>query len=137
MKRTIIIFGLLLGAFLVLLGTLRYSIFFSSMDESLYTGIIAAVFLATGIWAGMSFFKRKEPVFKEETFPEGRNKLLTERENEVLRLIEMGFTNRQISEKLFISVNTTKTHISNIYSKLNVSNRTQAVSTIKNLNNRG
>jgi NarL family two-component system response regulator LiaR len=51
---------------------------------------------------------------------------LTEREQEVLRLIADGLNNRQIAEKLFISEKTAKTHVSNILSKLHLEDRTQA-----------
>lgn len=50
---------------------------------------------------------------------------LSEREIEILRLIARGANNPQIAEKLFISVNTVKTHIRNILAKLNLENRTQ------------
>lgn len=52
---------------------------------------------------------------------------LSEREIELLRLIAGGLTNNEISKKLYITVNTTQWHISNIYSKLGVKNRTQAI----------
>lgn len=51
---------------------------------------------------------------------------LTEREQEVLQLIADGRNNRQIAEKLVISEKTVKTHVSNILSKLNLDDRTQA-----------
>ncbi len=51
---------------------------------------------------------------------------LSERELEVLDLIADGLTNKEIGEKLFISVNTVKTHILKIYEKLDVQNRTAA-----------
>ena len=50
---------------------------------------------------------------------------LTEREQEVLRVIANGLTNSQIAEKLVISENTVKGHVSNILSKLHVADRTQ------------
>ncbi len=50
---------------------------------------------------------------------------LTEREVEVLRLVARGDSNLQISAQLYISVNTVKTHIKNILSKLQLDNRTQ------------
>jgi two-component system, NarL family, response regulator LiaR len=50
---------------------------------------------------------------------------LTERELEVLRIIANGLSNSQIAEKLFISENTVKGHVSNILSKLHFSDRTQ------------
>jgi len=60
---------------------------------------------------------------------EGNRRLLeelSEREIEVLRLIAEGKSNSQISEDLFITVNTVRFHLANIYQKLSVSNRTEA-----------
>ena len=58
---------------------------------------------------------------------------LSERETDVIRLIELGLSNKQISNKLFLSEKTVKNHISRIFSKLDVSARTQAaVYAIKN-----
>lgn len=51
---------------------------------------------------------------------------LSERELEILQLIAKGLTNKEIGDKLFISVNTVKTHVLKIYEKLNVKNRTAA-----------
>ena len=51
---------------------------------------------------------------------------LTERELEVLSLIAKGCSNQEISDNLFISLNTVKTHIKNIFQKLEVEDRTQA-----------
>jgi DNA-binding NarL/FixJ family response regulator len=51
---------------------------------------------------------------------------LTEQEGLILFFISMGFSNKSITNKLHISQNTVKTHISNIFSKLGVSDRTQA-----------
>ena len=50
------------------------------------------------------------------------------RELEVLKLIEAGYSNQDIADKLVISMPTVKRHISNIYAKLGVESRTQAVS---------
>ncbi len=52
---------------------------------------------------------------------------LTKREIDVLKLITEGYTNEQIAEKMFISKNTVKSHIKNIYLKLDVKNRIQVV----------
>jgi len=51
---------------------------------------------------------------------------LTAREEEVLRRVAAGSTNRQIAEALFISESTAGVHVSNILRKLGVSNRVQA-----------
>jgi LuxR family maltose regulon positive regulatory protein len=52
---------------------------------------------------------------------------LSEREIEVLQLIADGYSNREIGQKLFITVGTVKRHITNIYGKLGVHSRTQAI----------
>lgn len=52
---------------------------------------------------------------------------LTARETEVLKLLHCGYSNLQISEKLFISNGTTKKHVSSILSKLGLKNRVEAV----------
>ena len=51
----------------------------------------------------------------------------TKRELEVLNLVAMGHTSSQISQQLFISRDTTKTHIRNIYSKLDVNTKADAI----------
>jgi len=52
---------------------------------------------------------------------------LSKREEEVLALIGQGLTNDEIADKMFVSKNTIKTHIKNIYAKLDVKNRVQAM----------
>jgi NarL family two-component system response regulator LiaR len=52
---------------------------------------------------------------------------LTEREQEVLKLVVQGQSNQQIADTLVISITTVKAHISNILSKLQVSSRTEAI----------
>src|SRR5215204_1079088 len=51
---------------------------------------------------------------------------LSNREREVLALLALGSTNRQIANELYLSVDTVKSHMRRLYSKLGVSNRTQA-----------
>lgn len=81
------------------------------------TSIIPVSF--TQKFAGMNGKKKNVPK---------RSFGLTERELEVLRCLFDGMSNREMAEKLFISETTVKNHLTNIFSKLNVRNRTQAVS---------
>lgn len=57
----------------------------------------------------------------------GRSSLLTEREEEVLRLVREKVSNQAIADQLFVTVDTVKRHLSNIYDKLDVRNRVLAV----------
>jgi len=58
-------------------------------------------------------------------------KPLSEREFEILQAIYEGKTNQQMAEILFLSVNTIKTHIANIYLKLDVASRTAAIAKVR------
>jgi LuxR family maltose regulon positive regulatory protein len=58
---------------------------------------------------------------------------LSERELEVLHLIALGLTNKEIAEQLFIAVGTVKAHTSTIYRKLDVANRTEAAARARQL----
>lgn len=69
----------------------------------------------------MHFFANLKPHVPEDIFPE-----LTAREREILTLIAQGDTNASIAEKLVISLKTVRNHVSNIFNKLQVADRTQA-----------
>ena len=69
----------------------------------------------------MHFFSSLPPQMPAEIFPE-----LTEREREILKLIAQGSTNADIADKLVISLKTVRNHVSNIFNKLQVADRTQA-----------
>lgn len=75
------------------------------------------------------------PLLKEKLneFSKSRNPSLTRRELQVLKLIAEGLYNKEIAYKLEISEKTVKNHVSNIFKKIDVSDRTQAaVYAIKN-----
>jgi len=64
---------------------------------------------------------------RKGTLPSRTSELLSERELEVLHLLAAGASNRQIAQKLIVSLSTAKTHVHNILEKLNAKNRAQAI----------
>ncbi|MGL4344437.1 MAG: response regulator [Cellulosilyticaceae bacterium] len=85
------------------------------------------------IQKGRSFFDSQ---LQEHNEPDKRNQvkeILTDREFEILREIGQGLTNSQIAEKLFITENTVKKHISSILGKMELSNRTEVALLATNL----
>jgi NarL family two-component system response regulator LiaR len=66
-------------------------------------------------------------VSKPQEIPAVQDYGLTRREHEVLELLVGGLSNPEISERLVISIGTTRTHVSNIFNKLGVSNRAEAI----------
>ena len=78
----------------------------------------------------LRFFEYFQKSVQEEESASADEKLLsslTQREEEVLDLLTQGYGYAEVSEKLFISNTTVKTHVNNIFQKLQVKDRTQAV----------
>lgn len=69
----------------------------------------------------------------QETYTLTTPDVLTVREQEIMRLVAQGLSNKQIAEKLIISETTVKNHLVNIFEKLNVANRTQAILKLQNV----
>ena len=70
----------------------------------------------------MHYFANMQPILPQAAFPD-----LTDREREVLGLIAQGKSNAEITEELVLSPKTVSNHVSNIFSKLQVVDRAQAV----------
>jgi DNA-binding NarL/FixJ family response regulator len=70
----------------------------------------------------MSFFSSPKPAPASEAFPE-----LTPREVEVLDLIARGLNNKEIASRLYLSQKTVRNHVSNVFLKLQVADRAQAI----------
>jgi two-component system, NarL family, response regulator DegU len=87
------------------------------------------VFMPTNI--ATKFFGEFHTVVQKASAPDPHRQALlsqlTSREKEVLKLLTEGLTYKSISEKLVISETTVKTHVNNIFQKLQVNDRTQAV----------
>ena len=115
-----LVYGLALAALITLEQIIRFSLFAEGLSTLIYWSTGALVVLST-------FFllsREPKPAIKNSV------KTATElslREQEVLQLMGQGLSNRAIAERLFLSLATVKTHCSNIYQKLEVENRTQAV----------
>lgn len=142
-----VLYGVSLALLLFLLRfmELRFLIFNYSLE--IYIGFIALLFTGLGIWLALKLSKPKteiEQVIVEKVIPVpqkefklNENELeklgLSPREMEVLELMADGLSNQEIAERLFLSLNTIKTHSSNLYVKLDVKRRTQAVEKAKRL----
>jgi DNA-binding NarL/FixJ family response regulator len=74
-----------------------------------------------------SLISEKQSVLTSSNADYGNLELLTEREAEVLKYLCDGFNYKRVAQKLFISESTVKTHINNVFTKLKVNDRTQAV----------
>ncbi|MGE0772614.1 MAG: response regulator transcription factor [Cyclobacteriaceae bacterium] len=137
MRKTIFLYGASLAALLIVLQWLQYTYLIRALSVEFYIGIVAMLFAGLGIWAGLKITRKKiimiNPDFKLDERQLTRLGIST-RELEVLRLIAAGHSNQEIAEKLFISLNTVKTHTSNLFQKLNVTRRTQAIQKAKELN---
>lgn len=107
------------------------------MPVKVYITVIGIIFLAVGAFAGLKLTRRKtvvQYVEKEKGPVVQANGILTDRETEILKGIARGLTNKEIGEALFVSENTVKKHVNNIYFKLDVNRRTQAIAKAKELN---
>ncbi len=133
MKKTVLLYGTLLAVLVVCLQILEYRFFIRDLSIEVYVGLIASFFTALGIWLGLKLINKKsEPQFlSAENLVIDAAKLqaygISERELQVLQLMAQGLSNQEIANQLFVSLHTVKTHSSNLYSKLNVKRRTQAI----------
>ena len=145
--KATIIYSISLAFLLFLLKwlELRFIIFDHSFE--IYIGFIAIIFTALGIWLALKLSKPKiETVVVEKEVYINRNENfvldtslvsqleLSKRELEILSLLSQGHSNQEIATKLFVSLSTVKTHIQNLFEKLDVKRRIQAVEKAKRLN---
>lgn len=133
----IIIFGILLAVFAVVLQLLEYRYIVGSLSTDAYTLLVAVIFTAVGIWIGINLLKKNkvEALRSEQLTSQKRNNFnLNNRECEILQLIAKGHTNQEIADILYLALPTIKTHISNLYRKLEVRNRTEAINKAQSVN---
>lgn len=153
MKKQAILFGSVLAILAICIKWLEYRYMLMSHSFEIYGTALAIIFCIVGIWAGRKLTDRKKEIIREEVIIEkpvyiqvaGTNTAiptksitpeelgLSKREFEILELMAQGFSNQEIAEKAFLSIHTVKTHASNLFVKLDVKRRTQAISKAKEL----
>lgn len=129
MKNIIFKFGLLAVLCLALLELSKYSVLTASYYQEVLVTIAAVGLIALGFIVSKSW-QTREDLLKESFVPD-HEKLsmlkISNREYDVLKKMADGLSNNEIGEFLFVSENTVKTHVSNLFSKLNVKRRTEAI----------
>jgi len=146
-NKAIIFYSISLALLLFLLKWLELRFIIFSHSFEIYIGFIAVIFTGLGIWLALKLSKPKvETVVVEKEVYVSRNENfvldtalvaqleLSKRELEILNLLAQGHSNQEIAAKLFISLSTVKTHIQNLFEKLEVKRRIQAVEKAKRLN---
>lgn len=139
MKKTILLYATSLALLVFLLKFIEYRFLVRDLSLEFYLGVVAIMFTVLGVWAGVKLTRKKTIVLATPPadFHVDEEKLkqfgISKREYEVLELIATGLSNQEIADKLFVSLNTVKTHSSNLFIKLDVKRRTQAIQKAKAL----
>lgn len=142
-----LLYGVALAAILFLIKWLEYKFVIIDHALEIYIGAIAFLFTALGIWLALKLSKPKlqTVVIEKEVYLQKQNpdfvpdeqqliKMgISKREWEVLSLMSQGLSNQEIANQLFVSLNTVKTHGSNLFLKLDVKRRTQAIEKAKRM----
>ncbi|HKH92078.1 MAG TPA: response regulator transcription factor [Gemmatimonadaceae bacterium] len=143
MRRTILVYGVVSAALALALKFVEYRFLVVEHSLELYGGLVALLFASLGIWLGLKLSRPvervvvREVVVVETSAPFSVNAAsvarlgVTPRELEILGLITEGLSTREISERLYVSENTVKTHSSRLFAKLGARRRTQAVQLAK------
>jgi two-component system, NarL family, response regulator LiaR len=136
MRRTILIYGASLAILIFVLKFIEYQYLVRDLTLEFYLGVVAVLFTVMGIWMGLRL-SRKRITTEETTFVPDDNSIrqlgISKREHDVLTLMAEGLSNQEIADKLFVSLNTVKTHSANLFLKLQVRRRTQAIQKAKQL----
>lgn len=136
--KQMLLYGLALAAFFILLHWLEVHFILMQHEFEIYAGLIAVLFTGLGIWLTLNL-RKSEVIYlpPQDNFvlneKEVANLGLSTREVEVLQLMAQGKSNQEIADRLFISLNTVKTHNSKLFEKMEVKRRTQAIQIGKKL----
>jgi DNA-binding CsgD family transcriptional regulator len=133
MARTILIWALVLAAGAFVLQWLQYQYLARAVPGEIYIALIAVLFAVGGAWVALRL--RPRPVGPGFERNEAALKALgiTGQELRVLERVAAGQSTKEIARTLGLSPNTVKTHTTNLYAKLEVGRRTQAVGKAREL----
>lgn len=126
--RTALLYALLLAGAAFLLQWLEYRYLVRRFSTEAYIVVIALVFAAVGAWVGNRLTTSRTSSAFEVNQQAIAQLGLSQRELEVLQLLADGQSNKEMACRLSLSPNTIKTHLANLYGKLDANRRTQAVS---------
>jgi len=145
-SRHVVLYGVLMAIMVFALKWLQWKYLITDNSSDIYLGLIAVFFTALGIWVATQLANTKTAtvIIEREVYlprpddftineAELKKLNLTNREHEVLQVLTQGYSNAEIAGKLFLSLSTVKTHVSNLFVKMEVKNRTQAVEKAKRL----
>lgn len=104
-----------------------------ALSWRLYLALIGVAFAAGGVWLGWRLNARAAPAPFERNAAAIASLGLTGQEIRVLERLAEGLSNKQIARRLGLSPNTVKTHVSNIFGKLEVRRRTEAIGKARDL----
>ncbi|MFA6115415.1 MAG: LuxR C-terminal-related transcriptional regulator [Sphingomonas sp.] len=127
MVRTVILYAILLAASVGALEWLQYRYLTRAFSTEIYIALLAAGFIALGIWVGRQLTPRPAGQAFERNDAAIRALGLTPRECEILELLASGQSNKELARTLGISPHTIKTHVARLYEKLEVQRRIPAV----------
>jgi DNA-binding NarL/FixJ family response regulator len=135
-KKTIFIFSTLIIALLALFQLSKYSVMSGDLNIEFMIAGIALIFFLIGIYLNKRSLQKKITLNSSGKIDDKKVSELgiSNREYEILIKISEGLSNKEIAEKLFVSESTVKTHISNLYVKLDAKRRTQAIQRAKEMN---
>jgi len=133
MIRTVILWALVLAVSAFALQWLEYRYLVHALPKELYIGVIGTAFAAGGVWLGWKLAARPTTGGFERNDLALKSLGLTGQEIKVLERLAAGQSNKEIAKVLGLSPNTVKTHIANLFGKLDVSRRTQAVNKARDL----
>ncbi len=117
-----ITYGVLMGLSLLAFQVLKSQFYFEKVGLEIYITIIAALFLITGLFFGSKYLVKSRGQKSQININS-----FTKREKEIAIALVDGLSNKEIAESLFISENTVKTHLQNLFSMLHVTSRMQAM----------